>query len=265
MIKTPNKRLIGIFGIISIFLFIILTSMLLANKIFVKNDNLIVMYFEESIKGLNIGSPVLFRGVEIGKVSKIDLVADTEGLNFTIPVFVQLNNNQIIKIQDHKRMGNGKKFLTELINKGLRARLVTQSYLTGHSIIELEIVQNLDKPNEIKKYNKKNNIIEIPTIISPITELSKNFRDLPMKEVIDNFNILLLELNKNIPQILNQTIQLTNNLNKLIKNNSDKIPYSIGNINRAVNDISNTAKALQNFVDYLERHPDALLKGKNGY
>ena len=73
MKKTPNKKLIGLFTIASISIFIGIVLMFAGDKIFTKNNDQLVMYFEESIRGLTIGSPVSFRGVEIGKVSKIDL------------------------------------------------------------------------------------------------------------------------------------------------------------------------------------------------
>ena len=94
MRKEPNKKKIGLFviiGFISLFGIIVGMSW---DKFFPDNDNLVVMYFEESVKGLNVGSPVLFKGVEIGKVSRIDLLGNEESASFSIPVYVRLRMSQ---------------------------------------------------------------------------------------------------------------------------------------------------------------------------
>ena len=43
------------------------------------------------------------------------------------------------------------------------------------------------------------------------------------------------------------------------------VPQTINNFNKAMQNISNAAKSLGNFADYIERHPEALLRGKGGY
>ena len=68
MQKTPNKKMIGLFTIFGIAIFVIIIFLFVGNKILSKNENEIVMYFDESVKGLSIGSSILFKSIEIGKV-----------------------------------------------------------------------------------------------------------------------------------------------------------------------------------------------------
>ena len=166
MQKTPNKKMIGLFTIFGIIIFVFLIFLFVGNKILSKNENEIVMYFDESVKGLSIGSSISFRGVEIGKVSKIDLVADTKNLNFSIPVYAILDKNQTFRIFNNGEVKNKEKFLKDLVGKGLKARLMTQSYLTGQLYVELEILPNI--PIIFKGNNFYDNVIEIPTILSPV-------------------------------------------------------------------------------------------------
>ena len=128
MRKEPNKKKIGIFVLVGFSFLIFSLFFYLKEKIFPDQDNILVMYFEESIKGLNIGSPVVFKGVEIGKVVKISLLGDSETLEFSIPVYIQINKSGVLYFP--KQEENRDLILDELINKGLRARLTTQSYLT---------------------------------------------------------------------------------------------------------------------------------------
>lgn len=253
MQKTPNKKMIGLFTIFGIAIFVIIIFLFVGNKILSKNENEIVMYFDESVKGLSIGSSISFRGVEIGKVSKIDLVADTKNLNFSIPVYAILDKNQTFRIFNNGEVKNKEKFLKDLVGKGLKARLMTQSYLTGQLYVELEILPNI--PIIFKGSNYYDNVIEIPTILSPLSEISKGFQDLPIRQILNNFNNLLINFDKSSPILFT-------NINKILLND---IGNTTNNINKTLNELQNTFKTIRNFIDYLDRHPEALLKGKNGY
>ena len=76
MVRKPNKTMIGLFLMIGGAVFALILGTYLKRVFWADNSNVVVMYFQESIKGLNVGSAVVFQGVEVGKVSKIDLVAD---------------------------------------------------------------------------------------------------------------------------------------------------------------------------------------------
>lgn len=261
MQRTPNRILIGLFTIIGILLFVFIVIMFLNKRVVRSDKDRIVMYFDESVKGLIVGSPVSFRGVEIGKVSDIDLIADIKNLNFSVPVYIQLNKDQTFRIDNNKRIHNKEAFLNDLIEKGLKARLMTQSYLTGQLSIELEILPNM--PTVFKATNlSRRDMIEIPTVLSPLGELSKGIQDLPIKQTVDKLNNILDVVDKELPLFLIQTSSIAANVNKIVSGNDNNISTTIWNLNKTLNEISDAAKALKNFADYVERHPEALLKGK---
>lgn len=183
--REPNKKKIGLFLMTGIIVFVLVMGSFLKDKFFIDYSKQAVMYFDESIKGLNVGAPVVFKGVEIGKVSKIDLIETGKGLDFRIPVYVQFNNSVITKSKDKKFILDG------LIEKGLRARLTTQSYLTGQLMIELEILP--DTPLNFKA--PVPNLFEIPTALSPLGELSKGLQSVPLKQSVEKFNYFFDTLN----------------------------------------------------------------------
>lgn len=261
MHKEPDKKMIGLFMAAGIAALLAVLGIYVKEKLFESNRNTLVMYFEESIKGLNVGSSVVFKGVEIGKVAKIDLIASSDDLNFSIPVYVKLDSHQGIYINES--FDEKKRQLNELIEKGLRARLTTQSYLTGQLIIELEMMPGT--PIVIKNKNPDSDVLEIPTVLSPMGELSKGFQAIPIRQSVEKFNDFLDELNKQLPVILPQISQIVNNVNNVVKDNRKASADTIDNLNKAINNISEAAKAMRNFADYIERHPEALLKGKRGY
>ena len=145
MVRKPNKTMIGLFLLLGSAVFVFILGVYVKRVFFPDNSNVVVMYFQESIKGLNVGSSVVFQGVEIGKVSRIDLVADMENLTFSIPVYVNLDvSKTFVAGQDGYR--NRKEVLDALIKKGLRARLTAQNYLTGQLMIELAMLPETPSP-----------------------------------------------------------------------------------------------------------------------
>lgn len=252
--KEPSKKKIGLFLMTGIVIFVLVMGSFLKDKFFIDYSKQAVMYFDESIKGLNVGAPVVFKGVEIGKVSKIDLIETGTGLDFRIPVYTQFNNNVITKSKDKKFILDG------LIEKGLRARLTTQSYLTGQLMIELEMLPGT--PLVFKA--PVPNLFEIPTTLSPLGELSKGLQSVPLKQSVEKFNYFFDTLNAQMPVILPEMQKLIKNANKLVTDNTKGSSEVVRNLNKTLIDLDMAAKSLKNFADYIEQHPDALLKGKGG-
>lgn len=252
--KEPNRKKIGLFLLTGITIFLLVIGYFLKDKFFVDYSKQAVMYFDESLNGLNIGSPVVFKGVEIGKVSKIDLIELQNQVGFRIPVYVNFHKNIITK--DHDKAF----ILSGLIERGLRARLATQSYLTGQLMIELEMLPDVEPIFKAPIPN----VYEIPTTLSPLGELSKGLQSVPIKQSVEKFNLFFDTLNNEMPVILPEVEKLLKNANQLITDNSKGSTEVIQNFNKTLLDLGMAAKSLKNFADYIERHPDALLKGKGG-
>lgn len=254
MHKEPNKKMVGLFMVVGFAVLLSIIGMFLKSKFFTDNGGEAVMFFEESIKGLNVGSPVVFKGVEIGKVAKIDLIANPNSLDFSIPVYVKMDQQGINSIGEyHTRQ----EVLDALIEKGLRARLTSQSYVTGQLMIEFEMLPGT--PIFLK--NKNPDIMEIPTALSPMGELSKGLQELPIRQSVESFNTFFDGLNKEMPQIS----KIVSKIDRVVSDNSQASADTINNLNKAIVNISEAAKSFRNFSDYLERHPEAMLKGKARY
>ena len=207
------------------------------------------MYFEESITGLNVGSPVVLKGVKIGEVSKINIIVNPEQMNFSIPVYARMQNKKITAMNHLK----GQEVLDELVGRGLRARLVSQSYVTGQLMIELEML-----PDTPIKYHDGAKAIEIPTALSPIGELSRGLQKLPLQEGVRNFAEFFKGLNQSMPKIN----KVLNDVSNVVSRNKTASSEVLDNFNKATINVSRAAKSMQNLADYLERHPEALLRGK---
>lgn len=254
MRKKPNSKLIGLFIVCGVLMFGAVIGMFIAEKITLQNQSMVVMYFSESLRGLDVGSPVVFKGVNIGRVSKIDLITNLKESEFSIPVYVSFNRQNFNPSLPNETR---QQVLTQLVDKGLRARLNTQNYLTGQLMIELEML-----PDTPLVYHKTiGNVPEIPTVLSPLAALSRDFQDIPLKQTVVKMNTFLDSLNEKIVPQLNTVLTDFSKIPQQTK----EIPETLRNFNRAMNNISGAAKSLGNFADYIERHPEALLRGKEGY
>lgn len=254
MRKEPNKKMIGLFLVFGIAVLAVIIVTSLQGKLFGDKAEEVVMYFEESIKGLNVGSPVVFKGVEIGKIAKIDLIANPNSLDFSIPVYAKMDRQGISSIGE---FNTKQEVLDALIQKGLRARLTSQSYVTGQLMVEFEMLP--DTPIVLK--NKNPDVMEIPTALSPMGELSKGLQALPIRQSVESFNQFFDSLNKEMPRIS----QIIRKVDVVVSDNSQASADTIKNLNKAIVNIGEAAKSFRNFSDYLERHPEALLKGKGRY
>ena len=258
MRRKPNNKLIGLFIVSGIALFMVIIGMFVSEKIMNKNQDLLVMYFSESIKGLDVGSQVVFKGVTVGKVVKIDIITDVEKLNFSIPVYMAFDEDDS-DIDTEKPIEDAHEVLQKLIAKGLRARLATQNYLTGQLMIELEFIENA--PEAEYHSAPGSEIPEIPTALSQIAEISQGIQEIPLRETFKKMNTFLDNLNNDVvPQMQKLITEFA-----VIPERTRSIPTILDGFNQAMQNISGAAKTLGNLADYLERHPEALLKGKGGY
>ncbi len=251
MPKQPNKTLIGLFIAAGIAIIIITAGIYVKNNLLSNKKNTVVMYFEESIQGLNVGSAVVFKGVEIGNVTKIGIIADPDSMDFSIVVFAELNNQNIKAIAEYR---NKKKLLETMIQKGLRARLTTKSYVTGQLMIEFAILPNSPA------YTQPNNhgYLVVPTTLSSLAELSRDLQSVPIRQSIDNFNKFFTNLNNQMPQVE----QIINKIDTLMGSNPRAVTGTLYNFNQTMTSIRDASNAFRNLTDYLERHPEAILKGK---
>src|SRR4030067_1266217 len=115
--KEANKTLIGVFVVGAIALIVAAVLIFGGGKFFRKTYK-VVMFFEGSIKGLNIGSPLMFHGVKIGSVTDINLILNAKDLSLQTPVIVELDPQRWTLVGGEK--SGDVRGIKDLINRGLR-------------------------------------------------------------------------------------------------------------------------------------------------
>ncbi len=300
MSKQASKTLLGAFVLGALGLVVAGVVVFGSGKFFRKVDK-DVMFFEGSVKGLQIGAPVVLRGVQIGHVTNIVIKFNAKDLTALIPVYVEIYPEKIVPIgggsYDHR-------YLQALIEKGLRAQLQLQSLVTGQLLVNIDF--HPDTPIRLAGLEKE--YPEIPTIPSGIEQLAKKIEELPLAEIAGRLDEALAGVNKllnsgdlqasigSLNQLLKDADAIAKNLNTKVEHlDPEQIASSIKetltaaqgtlnetrkaveNINgiaahnanlgyeldRTLEQIAELSRSIRVLADYLERHPEVLIRGKS--
>jgi len=179
MSKPASKTLIGAFVIGAIALAIAIVLILGSGKFFT-DRTYYILYFDGTVEGLAVGSPVMFRGVKIGTVKDIGIRFNANDLSFLIPVLIEMSGKPLeaVGLTDDK---DEAEYMRLLISKGLRAQLEIVSMVTGQLSVNLNFFPK--KPEKLYGINKK--YTEIPTIHMGLEEIAKTLQDIPYKELYE--------------------------------------------------------------------------------
>ena len=228
MIKKGNKTIIGAFVVGAVVLLIIAVVVFGSGAIFKRTDKY-VLFFDGSVKGLSVGAPVIFRGVQIGNISDISLIYDPKTKDVLIPVIIDVELSRVKGAPEKVGYAD----FDTLIKQGLRAGLEIQNFITGQLMIGFNFYP--DQP--VKTYGLIKKYPELPTLpISP--DIFELMNELPIKEISDNLE------------------EIVAGVNKLVASDG------FYGVNRVLSEITQSARSIRLLVEYLEQHPEAILKGK---
>lgn len=198
-----SKTLVGGFVLGGVALFLVALGLLGSNKFFADEIDY-VLYFDGSVSGLSIGAPVVFRGVPLGNVVRINLVANARDEGVTIPVYIRIDENNIIRIGKKDPISDAarEEIIRRMVERGLRARLQLQSLITGQYRIELDFF-----PDTAARYHSSDHEFEIPTLPSPLDEFQRTLARLPLDDMVQTFqavltNVARITANDDIPGAL---------------------------------------------------------------
>ncbi len=245
MSKQANKTMIGVFVVGAIALVVAGIVIFGSGKFFQKKLKY-VAFFQGSVKGLDVGAPVTFRGVKIGQVTDIVLRFNPEKMSVWIPVYIEIDPTIFVtEIPKEKRKPY--QFYKALLDKGLKARLELQSFVTGLLMIGLDFYP--DKPMKLVGLDKKYR--EIPTIPTSMEELQKTIEKIPFKEIAEKLDSTISGLDKfiNSPELH----QSTASLNETLKSADALLKNIDSNVKPLVSDLKSTSEAARGTFAQVEK------------
>lgn len=301
MSAQANPKVVGGFVIGAIVLIISAVVVFsTGGKLFAAKQRF-VLFFPEAVAGLGVGSPVTFRGVRLGEVIDISVIADTDTLDIVIPVTIEVLRDRIQKIGEDKTRREEIDAL-DLVNVGLRARLETQSLVTGQRIIEFALLPEAP----VKLVDMETKYEQLPTIPSKFKELTltiddtlKKIQELAGSEelrgaiasfrrAMDDMGGLARGLDEKVDPLSDEIAATTGQARKTMRGIDAEIPPSGeafrgamrqgkstfrtverlvepgSTAQRALDDLAAAARAFRAFAEILQRNPEALIQGRGG-
>lgn len=238
----------------------------------------VVMYFNQSLRGLSVGATVDFRGIALGQVTDIGIEYDPKEHNFTMPVTMDLYPLRLARRTRNELPANGTpqghELLKRLVDRGLRGQLRTGNLITGQLYVALDLFPKAGPA----KANLDQDPIELPTVPNSLEELQVQVADIvkkldkiPFDQLGTNLNESIKNANQLFGQVNNEVLpQLRGTLGEAQKTFSaaqatlqQDSPLQ-SDVHQAMQELTRTLQSLNSLSDYLERHPESLLRGKSG-
>lgn len=197
MSKKINTTSIGLFIVTGVALGVSGLLLFSSSKLFTPTRELIV-YFDESLNGLNEGAPVKYRGVTVGSVKRVMVRSNQATNDYAMPVILEIQQKLL-----EARLGEPSSVFNEAefegrIRRGLRASLQAESLVTGLLYVEIRPDPNAPPPvfHQLKKLYP-----ELPSEPTQIKQLFNNLATLDIKSIETNLNSVLGKLDDIIGKI----------------------------------------------------------------
>ncbi|HET6675616.1 MAG TPA: MlaD family protein [Nitrospiraceae bacterium] len=245
-----------------------------------------MLYFKDSLRGLSIGAPVEFRGIVIGEVQSMSVEFDEEQGEFRFPVGITIYPVRLIAM-----VSGGTKTAQDpaqrrarwdlLVDRGLRGQLRTGSLLTGQLYVAVDFFP--DAPKAHMDWTRIPPVL--PTVVGSMTEVQETLSRLARTIEKVPLDQIGADLRQSL-RILNRTLE---NADRFVKRlDTDITPAARTALEEArktfkaaeqtiasdaplqqdmramLRELSRTAQSLRALADYLERNPEALIRGKRG-
>ncbi len=225
-----------------------------------------VINFTESVRGLSIGAPVEFRGIPLGKVTDIRLSYNASSNKITIPVTVTLDYELIaLKGEDETAeqiYAQHEKRTDYMVKKGLRAQLQTASLLTGQLFVAIDLFP--DAPAFAMNWDAKTP--EFPSVPGMLGGLELHASSILKKvdAMMTQIKEFSYKLNHQLEPELSDTLIETKKTLVTIQDTLQNDSPLQQDMQSTLRELTKAARSIKNLADYLERHPESLIKGKKG-
>jgi paraquat-inducible protein B len=260
------------------------------------------MIFDQTARGLAENAPIDFLGIEIGRVRTVSLDYDAKRQSFPVRVMAEIFPLRLGAVRGALFSGiDGDpaaelNVLKRMVEKGLRAQLRTGNLLTGQLFVALDFVPKANKATA----TVTDGTLEMPTVPgtlsevqSQVAEIVQKMAKVPFEEIGTNLAATLGQANKAIAQLtpearkalaeasaaigdltpeakktlaeVERTLARAQaSLDSLDRNVTNPNAPLQRNVEETMEELNRAAKSLRILSDYLQLHPESLLRGKPG-
>jgi paraquat-inducible protein B len=257
-----------------------------------------VLYFNESMRGLSVGAPVTLLGLPAGEVTDVGLDLDPKSMNIRGRVEIVTYPERLIARLDAKESAVGKSmvqskqgrqaFFQRLVDeRGLRAQLRSGSLITGQLSVAFDYFP--DAPKVKIDWSREPTIVPVvPSTVqdleTKLTSVIAKLEKLPYEDIGADLTKALTSLNQTLQDASKAVNRIDTDLTPALKDTVEEIRRAVATadgllkstdatlvgrdapaqqeLRDALQEIARAARSVRVLVDYLERHPEALIRGK---
>ena len=268
----------------------------ISEKIYTRK-NLWLLRFDGDVRGLKAGAPVELQGIQIGQVLDVNLEFDVDKTAFSIPVLVETDPDRLKATGPLPEGVAEQKIMDYLVAKGMRAQLKTGSLITGQLLVAIDMHPEAP-PAKINWDGRYPELPTVPTameeITTSLTQLLNKFEKLPIEQIGSDLQdtiagakrlINSAELQDSVTALndtLDQAQKFVTGLNTGV---APEMKTAVSNLNsaliqaqkltksldsnvapqldRTLKELQAAARSIKVWAAYLERNPEALIRGKN--
>lgn len=272
------------------------------------NKKRFVLLFDDSVRGLSVGAPVMVRGIQVGQVLDIQLEFDPNRIEFQIPVLIEIEPERVDRLDSEGEASlahtgepvataSDESLLRALVVSGLRAQLKTGNLLTGQLYVEFDLHPDA-APATIGEHDGYPSLPTLPTPIEAVTtkvnRILSEVEAIPFQRIGDDLSATLsgaraLAESAKLRDALTQADRLVDHLARLSAMLDAELAPEVmrlvvqakgafksldamlatdaplrADLLGALREFQSASRSVAELADYLERHPEALLRGKGG-
>jgi paraquat-inducible protein B len=256
-----------------------------------------LLVFKESVRGLPVGAPVDLRGVTVGEVTKIDVALDTWNSEISIPVEIQFYPERLRAQSRNKapqlKPLDSRALLNTLVAHGFRAEVKSGNLLTGQLYVALDFFPKA-KPTKV---DWSTSPPRFPTVPGSMGELQKKLMhivqkidNMPLQELagdarktVQTLDVTLKSAEKLLKNVDGAVVPEARSVLSEARQSLEDVRKTLGEVRKTLGgasqvlasdapvqldlretlrEVSRAAQSLRVLGDYLEQHPESLIRGK---
>jgi len=237
------------------------------------------MRFAQALRGLEVGAPVEFVGVNIGSVVAVDLGYEPRDKSFPVSVTAKVYPRRMGQAYE-ALAAQGKTeseetlaaFVGTLVKRGLRAQPRSASLLTGKLYIALDFLPASPRA----AFDASIRPLELPTVNGTFQELEagvgrivKKVNDLPLEQIAADLHTDLKDLHETLRELHTRVLPNAEDTLSALHRTLDSAERTLDvesplqrGLTETLSESRSTLQAVRELADYIDRHPDALLRGR---
>ena len=258
-----------------------------------------VLHFTETLRGLSVGAPVTLLGLPAGEVTDVGLTIDpatmgvrgrVEIVSFPERLVAHLGQNKaaIDKMVQASAQGRQDIMRRMVEQRGMRAQLRSGSLITGQMFVAFDFFPNAPKA----KIDWSREVPELPVVPSTVSDLEAKITGivakldkLPLDTISADLTKVLTTLSQTLEDASKAVNRIDSDVTPGLKTTLEGLRGTISAVDRtltstdatlvgrdapaqqdlrdALQEIARAARSLRILTDFLEQHPEALIRGKS--